>query len=236
MKKLALALFAPLFLTCSAFAQDTDTAPEPDANGNPNTEWASVAYLEFEAGTRDFLKELEGLSVQNASTTSTDSKEKTRVETLRTVDPKTGKTIIETETTRSAQASAVQYQPNRTSLITIESRPKVEGDKKLTDKEYRMILDGKPFLDIPEKDMKRAKKIAKDYLKAVSFVARGADANPYVSVVFGDKTLGTTISHQCRAGARDTPVKVRIWIKGKSFDLTATPAAAGFFSDIAAVK
>lgn len=193
-------------------------------------EWKSIAYIEFVPSSSGVLDAIAGMAAEEAATTKSDSTEKTRVETLKTVDPATGKTIVETETIRSGSSTAARVKQSKTSLLSIEGEVAKDDPEKVLG--YRISIDGDVFFVSNAKEIKRASKIAKEYLRARQMVAKGAKVQPFIELVFGDKDKGFVVHHETKSVNRDALLKIRIWVKGKSFDLSTTPGAATFVNDV----
>jgi hypothetical protein len=206
-------------------------------------EWKSLAYIEFlpDSSGVKVKDALSGMVKEEGTTVKTNSTEKTRIESLTTVDPATGKKIVETETIRSGTNTAIQsnsIDPNRSSLVTVEElQPVVDKDGKVTkatkQKEYRIKIDDDVFFFATDKEIRRVAKIAKEYLRARQLVARGAKVQPFIELFIGDKEKGVVVYHETRGRTSESLLKMRIWIKGRSFDVRTTPAAATFIQDIA---
>jgi hypothetical protein len=196
------------------------------------SEWRPFAYLEFSPGTKEFKSDIEGFALGTTTEDTFQSKEKSRVETLKTKDPVTGKEIVETEIVRSGTSSKTSLQVNKTSLLTINSRAREEDGKKVV--EYRCKIDAIELFDIPEKEIKAAKKLSRDFVRAVERVSKGVPGRPYVSVVFGNKDRGAVVSG--RYDETREALHLRIWLNGKSHDLDPSPGAYGFFTDLAKAK
>jgi hypothetical protein len=224
--KLFVVIVCVAIFSGSLFGQDNQALPpQPNQKAAPAT-WKSVAYLEFRSRNGDLKALFDGLQ-ETTTIQNTESTEKVRTETSTKKDPQTGKIITETETTRSGQAKTSTLRPDSTSLLAIEKRQTDPMDKKSV--QYRMTIDGQNFFELTQKEIKKASKIAEDYLRASKIVARGADVNPFVGLMFGDKERGAAIYHEVKR----KKIGLRLWIKGRSFDVETTDGAAGFIADLA---
>jgi hypothetical protein len=194
-------------------------------------DWKRVAYLEYDAGRHDIAKEIAGMTAIVTATIDTESRSKVRTETKESVGPD-GARIKEVETVRSGSKTDTLSVPSRkTSLLTIESWQ--DDDKK--DKQYRMVIDEAFFMDVPSAEISKASRLCKAYVAALKKLAKGAKGKPYVAIQFGDKERGVAISHETKSKDRIADLTVRLWIKGKSFDLRASDGAVGFITDLAAL-
>jgi hypothetical protein len=192
------------------------------------SDWKRVAYLEFYPGSLQLDKELQNITIGTTVQRDNESKEKVRTETTQTVDSN-GKVIREVETTRSGTAKTTLSVPIKTSVLSIEEKYESEKDEGEKGKTYRVVIDDQPFFDLNKKEVIQGSNIAKDYIKAYKKAAKGLRIRPFVGISFGDKEKGIVIFHD----SKHAEIKLRLWVKGRSFDVKTANGASGFLEDLA---
>jgi hypothetical protein len=201
-----------------------------------NDGWQPVAFLEFQSSAA-FAEAVQLAASGTLTETDYDQREKKRVETLKRVDPDTGKTIVETETVVSGKSSEKVTKETKTYLLTIDTREvKVEGKQ---ERQWRLSVDGVAQMDLDPNEVQLAKKLVRSFERAVTKVQRGARGRPFVQLQFGDKIKGVEIRADYMAPRPDLGAKTlgsvmraTMWIGGKAYGLQPQVTAFGFLSDV----